>query len=117
MNVATDYLHALDGRLRIKVAEVKGSPCQARKIQDDLLGHQGIDYVKANPTTGNVLIYYQPEKLSQHAVINLIKEMGYLQESKDNPSANPSSEGGGLAGLVARAAMESALQTLVMALI
>ncbi|MDD3581733.1 MAG: hypothetical protein PHW74_12015 [Desulfobacca sp.] len=116
MNISTDYLHALDGRLRIKVAEVKGSPYQARKIQDDLLGHQGIDYVKANPTTGNVLIYYQPDKLSQNEVINLIKEMGYLQES-NALLASPSSEGGGLAGLVARAAMESALQTLVMALI
>ena len=39
----TDYLHALDGRMRIKITEVKGCPAAAQELTCYLLSSHGID--------------------------------------------------------------------------
>jgi hypothetical protein len=115
MTVATDYLHALDGRIRIKIPELKGSPEKSQEIKQHLSTCAGINYVQANPTTGNALILYNSMEISQNEIIALLKEgLGCFRA----PAAmNGNRQGEGLAGTVARAFMESALQTMVMALI
>lgn len=109
----TDYLHALDGRMRIKITDVKGSPATAEEITRYLLSFHGIDEVNANPITGNVLIIYDPGQLSQARILDLIKYAGYFQK----PVRVPAGQGDGLVGVLARAVMETALQSMVMALI
>jgi hypothetical protein len=115
MTVATDYLHALEGRLRIKIPELKGSPEKSQEINRHLRTCAGINYVQANPTTGNALVLYNSREVSQNEIITILKEeLGCFRV----PAAlNGTRQGEGLAGAVARAFMESALQTVVMALI
>jgi len=109
----TDYLHALDGRMRIKINEVKGSSGSAAEITRYLLSCHGIDQVNANPVTGNVLILYNTKQISQECILKLLQEAGYLHRT----SPAPASRGEGLVAVVAKAVMETALQSMVMALI
>jgi hypothetical protein len=109
----TDYLHALDGRMRIKINEVKGSSAAAEEVTRYLLSSHGIDEVNANPITGNVLILYNTEQISQQEILNLLQDAGYLQKTVRVPA----SQGDGLVAVLAKAVMETALQSMVMALI
>jgi hypothetical protein len=109
----TDYLHALDGRMRIKITEVKGSPAAAEEVTRYMLSSPGIDEVNANPITGNVLILYNNNQISQRGILKLLLDAGYL---KRTVSAS-ASQGEGLVSVLAKAVMETALQSMVMALI
>jgi copper chaperone CopZ len=109
----TDYLHALDGRMRIKINTVKGSSRSAAEITRYLVSCYGIDRVNANPVTGNVLIHYNTKQISQEEIFKLLQEADYLHRS----APVPASRGEGLVAVVAKAVMETALQSMVMALI
>jgi hypothetical protein len=108
-----NYLHALDGRMRIKINEVKGSSDAAAEITRYLLSCHGIEEVNANPVTGNVLILYNNQLISQKGILHRLEEAGYLQRTP--PMAASREEG--LVAVVAKAVMETALQSMVMALI
>jgi len=56
-------VHAIPGRLRLKVDKVKGDPAFAQKAEDTLGQVSGIERVEAKPLTGSVLIYYDLAKL------------------------------------------------------
>ncbi len=109
----TDYLHALDGRIRIKITGVKGSPATAGEVTGYLLRSRGIDEVNANHITGNVLILYDTRQISQDRIFNLLQDAGYLEKT----ARVPAGQGDGLVAVLARAVMETALQSMVMALI
>ena len=80
MNIISSYVHALDGRLRIKIPEVKNAPLKAREVEQHLRLSPGVDEVSANPVTGNVLILYNPRLIGQEEIILALKELGYLEE-------------------------------------
>ena len=123
MQVATDYIHALDGRLRVRVPEIKGSPVRAGELEKQVKWHPGIDYIKANPTTGNVLVYYDSEKIGQEHILKAMQESGYLQFSnsqalnvaESNEAKTSIMEN--LVASVAQSIMEVALTRLVTAII
>jgi cation transport ATPase len=123
LNIDTEYMHALEGRIRIKVPEIKGSPAKAGELERQVQWQSGIHSIKANPTTGNVLIYYDSQKTEQEEILNTLKEFGYFQplnanvfKAQDSPEQKNS-----LMGLVvssvAQSMMEMALTRLVTAII
>lgn len=84
MNAAASALvHVLDGRLRIKVSGVKDSPRMAREIERWLMQTDGIDRVKANPTTGSVLIHYNSSRITQNEILTALEKSGWLREQHD----------------------------------
>lgn len=115
MKIVSSYVHALEGRLRIKIPEVKGAPSQAREVESHLQLLTGMEEVSANPITGNVLIIYDPCLLREDQIISTLQELGYLEK------ASPRSKGDGmveiLTNTVASSLMEVALTRLVTALI
>jgi len=115
MNVVSSYVHALEGRLRIKIPEVKGAPSQARELESHLQLLTGMEEVSANTITGNVLILYDPSLLREDQIISTLQDLGYLEE------ASAGSKGDGmverLTTTVASTLMEVALTHLVTALI
>jgi hypothetical protein len=123
VNVVSPYFHALNGRLRVKIAELKGSPMEALGVEGQLRKREGINHVKANPTTGNVLVLYDPAKIGQSEVLAALQRLGYLRENNSmQPSArNPSRAyeglGRAMAETLVRTTMELAMQRLVSALI
>jgi hypothetical protein len=115
MKIVSSYVHALEGRLRIKIPEVKGAPSQAWELESHLRLLTGLEEVAANPVTGNVLILYNPSLLREDQIISTLQELGYLEE------ALPKAKGEGmverLTTVVASSIMEVALTRLVTALI
>jgi hypothetical protein len=51
-------VHAMPGRVRLRVDKVKGNPALALKAQDRLGRVPGIKQVQVKPQTGSVLIHY-----------------------------------------------------------
>jgi copper chaperone CopZ len=123
VNVISPYFHALNGRLRIKVAELKGLRMKALEVEGQLCKIDGINYVRANPTTGNVLVLYDPAKIGQYEVLGALQRLGYLQENgsiqmgaRSQPWAYDGL-GEVMAETLVRTTMELAVQRLVSALI
>lgn len=78
------YLHLLQGRLRIKIPEVKRAPSNAFKFERSLAQLEGITYIKANPTTGNALILFEPQATDHLEILEAIRRLGWL---KPNPKS------------------------------
>jgi copper chaperone CopZ len=110
------YIHALDGRLRIKVPEVKGAPQKAHHIETQFGALGAIEEVTANPLTGNVLILYDARMTTTEEIVDALRAVGYLAAALPAPA--PVGEGSVLwATLVLRATTEFALQKVITALI
>jgi copper chaperone CopZ len=84
---ASSYLHMLDGRLRIKVPEIKRSPERSAQVEEMLGTLEGVTHVHANPLTGNVLVLFRPETVTHGRIVDTLKNLNYLK-SKDEPKAN-----------------------------
>jgi copper chaperone CopZ len=87
VNVVSSYIHALNGRLRIKVAEIKGLRMKALEVEGQLRKIDGITQVRANPTTGNVLVLYDPARVGQDEILGALHRLGYLRESSSSQTA------------------------------
>ena len=85
MTKVSPYLHALDGRIRIKIVAVKDSPAKATEVEQALRQKDGITSVKANPMTGNVLILFEPALINQEQVLEAIRDAGYLSGGPSSP--------------------------------
>lgn len=113
MTTELPYLHVLDGRLRIKVPEVKSAPIQALKLQQKLTTIAGIHTVTANAKTGNVLIFFDSTMIQPEHIVSFLREGGYFRAS---PAPSPQI-GQRLTNLVLHSAVEATIERLVLALI
>jgi hypothetical protein len=123
MDRSASYVHALTGRLRIKIPGLKGDVMQAQAIENQFNLMIGMEEVSANPVTGSLLFIYDPQLLKQEEIFAALAEQGYFQDSSGRPAAFLSS-GSGHQGMVDRITttlasgiMEVALTHLVSALI
>jgi hypothetical protein len=120
---ASSYVHALEGRLRIKILAAKGNVRKAREIECHLRHFAGVDHVSANPTTGNVLIMYNSRLTEQGHIISSLKELGCLYQTSQGDgeatisSSVPHRVVETVTSTVAATIMEVALSRLVSALI
>ena len=123
MNVVSSYIHALEGRLRIKIPEVKGAPLKALEVESHLQLLTGMEEVSANTITGNVLILYNPRLVNQEEIISALQELGYLEEAfprTHGATGRGARQAGAvelLTSTVASTLMEVALSRLVASLI
>jgi copper chaperone CopZ len=123
VQLTSTYIHALDGRLRIKAYGVKNDPLRALAIARELRAVDGVNHVEANPITGNVLILYSSDRIGQHEIIDALRRLGCLQEHARDQTVR-GSDGGMMHGFsaklietIVRSITELALQRLVSALI
>ncbi len=107
--ISTNYFHAIDGRMRIHIAELKGAGAKASETVARLTGLEGILNVTANPTTGNVLIHYDPARMSQGDVFQALWDLGYLRKGKLAPLNSQTNRSGHsvLGDTVTRVAIEA----------
>jgi copper chaperone CopZ len=73
-----EYVHAINGRMRVKVPEVKRSATFARRIEEWLGSIDGIRQVRANPVTGNVLIFHDPDRIAAREILGALIAAGYM---------------------------------------
>jgi hypothetical protein len=113
--ISTNYFHAIDGRMRLGIPGVKGSWAKAQELKDRIIHYQGINDVRPNPTTGNVLIVYDPKKISQYDILKSLYKLGYLQDGGSIAAGLPGPAGGSDWGsAIARVALEALLSALVL---
>ena len=74
----TEYCHILDGRIRIKVPEVKGSHALAGEMESQLAKLDGVAHVKANSLTGYVRVLFDSQIISHYHVFAVIKDLNCL---------------------------------------
>lgn len=120
MKVASAYIHALEGRLRIKVAEVKGRVETAWEVEGRLRTLDGVNEASANPRTGNVLVLYDPARTNQHELVDALRSWGYLRDDLVGSTEARGKVGISretLANTLVRSSVEFALQQLFIALI
>ena len=109
MDLGSTYAHVLQGRLRLKVAGVKGSPEGAARVEAHLGSMDGVFAVTANPMTGSVLVHYDPATAQQVEIVEALRTLGCLPRSTGEDPPRPKLLVR-LAGAVAQAAAEAALQ-------
>jgi hypothetical protein len=68
MTEGIKVVHALPGRVRVKVAQIKGNPELARQAREKLAGVPGIREVEANPLTGSVLVLFDLATMAAEAI-------------------------------------------------
>ena len=122
MHAAPVYVHALEGRLRIKVPEVRGSTDTAREVESRLRALPAVDQATANPITGNVLVLYDPRRITHAQIVDSLQSWGCLSgvTPGDMVRGNrwmPRRFHVDIFDAVARSTMEFALQQLFVALI
>lgn len=117
------YLHALDGRIRVKRTLIKGAPHKAVVLEQQLRAYSGIAEVTANPITGSVLVLYDPQQLEQQEVFDLLRAVNCFPEEASaavaivSPPKSVAEFGQGLLRTVATATVEFAVQRLVYAIL
>jgi hypothetical protein len=79
-------VHALPGRLRVKVAAIKRAPAAAREVEQALRQVPGIAEAIANPVTGSVLIRYDAETTSPQAILARLASYGVANNLDPIPS-------------------------------
>ena len=111
-------VHALEGRLRMRLPKIKRASREALEVELRLEQIMGIEYVSANPATGNVLIHYDPNVIKQEEVISSLMELGFAPQPMDGNGgiASPTTLER-VASSMATTIMEAALIRLVGALI
>jgi hypothetical protein len=96
-------VHALPGRVRLKVAKVKGNQALARQAEKKLVQVPGIEQVEAKADTGSLLIHYSLDELFDPEALETLSEtlgelfpeievgalMAGLMSLSENPAAGP----------------------------
>jgi hypothetical protein len=67
-------VHALPGRVRLKVPRVKGNRTLARRAEKKLAQVPGIKQVEAKANTGSLLLHYDAEALCAEASLGILEE-------------------------------------------
>ncbi|MGA9754951.1 MAG: HMA2 domain-containing protein [Desulfobaccales bacterium] len=67
-------VHAIPGRVRLKVARLRENPPLARVIQERLGAVRGIQGVEATPLTGSVLVLFDPQAITSPESLATLSE-------------------------------------------
>jgi hypothetical protein len=79
-------VHALPGRLRVRVAAIKKAPEQAAAAERALRQERGILDVTANPVTGSILVQYDPDRTSSEVILARLADRGFPTSSSEPSS-------------------------------
>ena len=123
----SSYSHAIPGRLRIKIPQVKDSQEHGQKVERVLRRIGGVNSVRANPLTGNVLVLFDSDSLTHKDVVDILVMQGYLKR-KSNDSRRPQRRsldqifrpeyvGKAVADVVLQTAVEFAVKRALLALV
>jgi hypothetical protein len=67
-------VHALPGRLRLKVPRVKGDAAFARRVEERFRAVPALLEVTAVPLTGSVVVHYDPQAITSPAALLALSE-------------------------------------------
>ncbi|MEW5744573.1 MAG: HMA2 domain-containing protein [Nitrospirota bacterium] len=76
------YIHNVPGRLRLKSPAFKRNRNVIDELKKALSTISGIGTVDVNPTTGSLLINYNPKAVQHQEIIGLLQRKGYFDSAK-----------------------------------
>jgi hypothetical protein len=65
--------HQIPGRFRLRVGSILNNPARAAEVEDRLADVPVIEYARANPKTGSVVVEYAPEFDAPREVLSAIE--------------------------------------------
>jgi len=80
-------VHALPGRLRVKLAAIKKAPAVAEHLEQVLRRECGVAEAVANPVTGSLLVRYDPQRTTSQAILARLAPYGLSSTTAPPPSA------------------------------
>lgn len=110
------YYHATPGRMRVRVSGLRGNTQAARSLEVLLVSELGISHVRANSTTGNVLVRFDEDALSCGDILQDLADLGHMpiltesQSEEEAFDARLCSVGVSLGKTLAKAALKQALR-------
>ena len=117
------YCHVTPERLRVRVSGLKNNYRACRSLQLLMASQTGVQYVRANPTTGNVLVRFDANILTPDQVLQGLTDLGHFPAPIHQSPKLPSSEnllieiGLSLGKSLAKATLKQALQGSLAALV
>lgn len=76
------YVHSVAGRLRVKTPSLKNQKHKCSNLQDNLLSYYGIVDAKVNPSTGSVIVKYEPSCRCAEDIISLLRDKKIITGDK-----------------------------------
>lgn len=76
------YIHNVQGRLRIKSPAIKRNKNAMVILKNTLSTLNGIESVDINPTTGSIVVNYNPTSIQKTHIVNILEKNGYFDQSK-----------------------------------
>lgn len=110
------YCHVTPGRLRVRVTGLKQNREAARSLELLMHSQPGIGAVRANPTTGNVLVEFDENATSHELVLQSLADLGHLPLISEGPQAETKTDdalaalGYSLGMNIAKVALKQALK-------
>lgn len=112
------YVHAIDGRLRVRLPALRGNRRAAAELRRELRALPGVNTVTPNPLTGSVLVEYDSTRLSNDDILD---RLGVEPPAATDASAtgslfgDESSAGPKVQDVVAEKVIEFAAERLLLA--
>lgn len=72
------YVHAVAGRLRIKLPILKKNPTKAQELEESLRSLSGVKHASTNSMTGSVTILFNEEVIGSDGILLLLAQEGYI---------------------------------------
>jgi copper chaperone CopZ len=110
----THCLHILEGRVRIRVPEVKRSPEKAQQVEETLQSMNGVTHVKANPMTGSVLVMFESSLVTHDHIVERLRSVNCLTVSRLRPHHH---NGTGIGDVLIRSVAELLVERAIVALL
>jgi hypothetical protein len=67
-------IHAIPGRIRLKIAKVRDNPALALEVEEHLARIPGVERVEANPATGSVLVVFADRPETSEDSIRMLSD-------------------------------------------
>jgi hypothetical protein len=103
-------MHALPGRLRVKVAGIKKSPQMAAHVEQVLRQEPGVATVGASPVTGSVLVHFDPSRTCSAHLLKRLEPYGLPTTPVSSSLSEFSSE---LSSVVCKELVKMALTSMI----
>lgn len=71
------YYHAMPGRLRVRVTNLKNRARTAKSLEVLMMSEAGVKHVRANSVTGNVLVVFDERMTYHRAVLASLADLGH----------------------------------------
>jgi len=76
-----DLAHHLPGRLRFRSADLKGNARASEEARRGLAQIAGVTSVTVNPSTGSILLEYDPKVIPPSKITDVLASHGYAASS------------------------------------